>query len=208
MSCVLFKPIFLSILPETRRSLLICRRARSRSRLDDMDTGHVTIHKIQCYTAARSTKYTTSGDPFIYIYYIPTNENAREEMNPSPIIVEAIGYAGGLLIAIAILPQVIHTWRTKSTQDISYGYLTIDIAGCILTYTYFVLKQATAAWVCLTFELACAIFILTMKIHFDGSCCDKRIKGDRDEVTADDTEISSVHSDDSVETEVEDDSPV
>ena len=130
-------------------------------------------------------------------------------MNPSPIIVEAIGYAGGLLIAIAILPQVIHTWRTKSTQDISYGYLTIDIAGCILTYTYFVLKQATAAWVCLTFELACAIFILTMKIHFDGSCCcDKRIKGDRDEVTADDTENSSVHSEDSVETEAEDDSPV
>lgn len=122
----------------------------------------------------------------------------------SPIIVEAIGYAGGFLIGMAILPQVVHTLRTKSTRDLSYLYLTIDIAGCILTYAYFVLKQATAAWVGLTFELACIILILVMKIHFDG--CDKRIKGD--EVTADVNENSSVHSDDSVETEIGDDSPV
>lgn len=107
-------------------------------------------------------------------------------MISSPIV-EAIGYAGGLLIAISLLPQVIHTLRTKSTRDISYGYQTSYIAGCILSYAYFVLVQATAAWVCLTFELSCAILLFGMKLHLDG--CDQKIKGDGDEPTPDHIEV-------------------
>jgi uncharacterized protein with PQ loop repeat len=97
---------------------------------------------------------------------------------------EAIGYAGGLLIAVSLLPQVIHTLKTKSTRDISYGYQTTYIAGCILSYAYFVLVHATAAWVCLTFELSCAILMFGMKLHIDG--CDNKIKGNQDESTPDD----------------------
>jgi uncharacterized protein with PQ loop repeat len=108
-------------------------------------------------------------------------------MLSSPLV-EAIGYAGGLLIALSLLPQVIHTLKTKSTRDISYGYQTIYIAGCILSYAYFVLVHATAAWVCLTFELSCAILLFVMKLHLDG--CDHKIKGDRDEPTPDDDEIN------------------
>ena len=99
-------------------------------------------------------------------------------------VVEAIGYAGGLFIAISLLPQVVHTIKTKSTRDISYGYQTFYITGCILSYAYFVLVGATAAWVCLTFELSCAILLFAMKLHLDG--CDYKIKGDRDAPTPDD----------------------
>ena len=99
-------------------------------------------------------------------------------------VVEAIGYAGGLFIAISLLPQVVHTIKTKSTRDISYGYQTLYITGCILSYAYFVLVGATAAWVCLTFELSCAILLFAMKLHLDG--CDYKIKGDRDAPTPDD----------------------
>ena len=113
-----------------------------------------------------------------------TDSLFRSIMLSSPIV-EAIGYAGGLLIAISLLPQVIHTLKTKSTHDISYGYQTTYIAGCILSYAYFVLVRATAAWVCLTFELSCAILLFAMKLHLDG--CDNKIKGDRDEPTPDDT---------------------
>ena len=108
-------------------------------------------------------------------------------MMSSEIAVEAIGYAGGLLIAISLLPQVLHTLKTKSTHDISYGYQTTYIAGCVLSYTYFVLVRATAAWVCLTFELSCAILLFGMKLHLDG--CDNKIKGERDEPTPDDIEV-------------------
>lgn len=114
-------------------------------------------------------------------------------MVSSPIV-EAIGYSGGLLIAISLLPQVIHTLKTKSTRDISYGYQTIYIAGCILSYAYFVLVHATAAWVCLTFELSCAILLFSMKLHLDG--CDHKIKRDQDAPTPDDIVV------------VDDDSPV
>jgi uncharacterized protein with PQ loop repeat len=115
------------------------------------------------------------------------NTHTRAKNMISSTIIEAIGYAGGLLIAISLLPQVIHTLRTKSTRDISYGYQTSYIAGCILSYAYFVLVQATAAWVCLTFELSCAILLFGMKLHLDG--CDQKIKGDGDEPTPDHIEV-------------------
>ena len=102
-------------------------------------------------------------------------------------VVEAIGYTGGLLCAISLFPQVIHTLKTKSTRDISYGYQTIFIAGCILSYAYFVLVGATAAWVCITFELSCAILLFFLKLRFDG--CDYKIKRDGDVKTPEDTEV-------------------
>ena len=105
----------------------------------------------------------------------------------SSTAVEAIGYAGGLLIAISLLPQVVHTLKTKSTHDISYGYQTTYIAGCILSYAYFVLVGATAAWACLTFELSCAILLFAMKLHLDG--CDYKIKGHQDVPTPDDIPV-------------------
>jgi uncharacterized protein with PQ loop repeat len=99
----------------------------------------------------------------------------------TPIALEVIGYAGGLLIAISLFPQVVHTVRTKSTRDISYGYQTTYIAGCIFSYAYFFMVGATAAWVCLTFELSCAILLFGMKLHLDGCSGDRhKVKGPED----------------------------
>ena len=100
--------------------------------------------------------------------------------------VEAIGYVGGLLIAISLLPQVFHTIRTKSTSDISYGYQTMYLAGCILSYAYFVLVGATAAWICLTFELTCAILMFAMKLYLDGCKYSGKAKRNRDETMPND----------------------
>jgi uncharacterized protein with PQ loop repeat len=70
---------------------------------------------------------------------------------------EILGYVGGIVLAVALIPQVVHTYKTKSTDDIAYGWQAICITGLVLNYVYFVWIEATAAWVTLTVELAFAL---------------------------------------------------
>lgn len=86
---------------------------------------------------------------------------------------ELLGYVGGFILSFALLPQVVHTYRTRSTKDLSYGWQAAYILGLVLCYVYFVLSGVTAAWVTLTFELVFALFLLAMKLRFDG-CADGR----------------------------------
>jgi uncharacterized protein with PQ loop repeat len=81
---------------------------------------------------------------------------------------ELIGYVGGFILSFALLPQAIHTYRTKSTRDLSYTWQVMYITGLILYYIYLVLVEATAGWVTLTLELLMAIFLLVMKLQNDG----------------------------------------
>jgi MtN3 and saliva related transmembrane protein len=50
--------------------------------------------------------------------------------------VNLIGLLAGGLTTIAFLPQVIKTWRTKSTKDISMGMLLMFISGLFLWLVY------------------------------------------------------------------------
>jgi S-adenosylmethionine decarboxylase len=81
---------------------------------------------------------------------------------------EILGYIGGLVLSFALVPQVVHTYRTQSTRDISYGWQAIYITGLVLNYIYFVLLNATAGWVTLTIELFFALFLTCMKLKIDG----------------------------------------
>ncbi|MBN2095434.1 MAG: PQ-loop repeat-containing protein [Candidatus Aenigmarchaeota archaeon] len=49
---------------------------------------------------------------------------------------EIIGYLGGFLIAIALAPQLIKTWKTKSARDISLLWTSISLTGLILYGVY------------------------------------------------------------------------
>ena len=57
---------------------------------------------------------------------------------------EILGFVGGVVLAVALLPQVMHTLQTRSTKDISYTWQLIYIFGLILNYVYFVMLKATA----------------------------------------------------------------
>ncbi len=50
--------------------------------------------------------------------------------------VNLIGLLAGGLTTIAFLPQVIKTWQTKSTKDISMGMLLMFISGLFLWLVY------------------------------------------------------------------------
>lgn len=85
---------------------------------------------------------------------------------------EILGYVGGIVLAVALLPQVLHTYRTRSTADISYSWQIIYLLGLVLNFVYFVLVGAVAAWVTLTVEMTFASCLLAMKLRLDG--CGKK----------------------------------
>jgi MtN3 and saliva related transmembrane protein len=49
---------------------------------------------------------------------------------------ELIGFIAGFLISIALLPQVIKTWRSKSSEDISLYWTIILMSGLFLWIIY------------------------------------------------------------------------
>lgn len=51
-------------------------------------------------------------------------------------IVQAIGLAAGALTTLAFLPQVVKTWRTRSTADISLWMFLVFLTGVGLWLAY------------------------------------------------------------------------
>ena len=57
--------------------------------------------------------------------------------------VTGIGFCAAVLTTLGFLPQVIKTWRTRSTKDISLGMFMVLCVGIILWITYGVLRADT-----------------------------------------------------------------
>lgn len=51
---------------------------------------------------------------------------------------EAIGWVGNLLFAVCAIPQVIKTFRSKKTEDLSILFLWLWFTGELLTFIYIV----------------------------------------------------------------------
>ena len=54
----------------------------------------------------------------------------------SPTTIDAIGYAAALLTTFAFVPQVMKSWRTRSTDDLSSTMLIVFTAGIVLWLIY------------------------------------------------------------------------
>ena len=51
-------------------------------------------------------------------------------------LIQLTGYLAGLIIAVALTPQVIQAWKTKSTKDISLPWTIILLSGLLLYFVY------------------------------------------------------------------------
>ena len=81
-------------------------------------------------------------------------------------LLEITGYLAGLLVAISLVPQVVKSWRTKSTKDISLGWTVIYIAGLLLWVVYSLGIGSWPLFITNNIELALAIFLLAMKLKY------------------------------------------
>lgn len=77
---------------------------------------------------------------------------------------EFIGYLAGVIATIALLPQVIKSWQTKSTRDVSLIWTTIYTLDLILWVYYGYLINSWPLMVTVTVEAIFSASILVLKI--------------------------------------------
>ena len=82
-------------------------------------------------------------------------------MNP-----ELIGFLAGVLVAAALLPQVIKSWKTKSTKDISLGWSITSITGQIMWLVYGVLVSSPSLVIMSAVTLVMALSVLYLKLRY------------------------------------------
>lgn len=80
--------------------------------------------------------------------------------------IELVGHLAGALVAIALLPQVIKAYRTRSTQDISILWTLILITGLVLWVTYAVANSIVPLALFGSIECLLAVSILTAKVLY------------------------------------------
>lgn len=80
-------------------------------------------------------------------------------------IAELVGLTAGALTTIAFLPQVLHSWKTKSTKDISLPMFLTFCTGVLLWFIYGVMIQSVPVILAngVTFMLAGAILLMKLK---------------------------------------------
>ncbi|KAJ3359526.1 hypothetical protein GGF31_004018 [Allomyces arbusculus] len=81
--------------------------------------------------------------------------------------VEAIGYVGGVVLALCLAPQIIQVVRTKSAEDISYAWQGLYLVGLSINLAYMVLLGAVAGYVAVIIEIALLLVLVGCKFYFD-----------------------------------------
>ena len=80
---------------------------------------------------------------------------------------EFVGYLGGFLIAVALAPQLIKTWKTKSAKDLSLLWTSISLIGLILYGIYAALNLVYPLLTFATIESIMIIVLILLKIKYD-----------------------------------------
>ena len=80
--------------------------------------------------------------------------------------VEIIGFVAGTLVAISVLPQVIKSWKTRSTKDVALAWSVINLAGQILWIVYGFYINSYSLVIMSSITLVMNIFMVTLKLKF------------------------------------------
>ena len=80
--------------------------------------------------------------------------------------IEYLGFMAGILVAVSLLPQVIKSWKTKSTKDLALSWTLINLAGQILWITYGFGIGSLALVVMSSITLLITVFLIVLKLKF------------------------------------------
>ncbi len=81
--------------------------------------------------------------------------------------VTLIGYLAACCTTFSFLPQVIHTFKTKSVADLHVGMLVIFSIGVFLWTVYGVFMHSWPIILCNGITLAFQIPLIVMKLMYD-----------------------------------------
>ena len=80
--------------------------------------------------------------------------------------IEMLGFLGGALVTISLLPQVIKSFRTKSTKDISIVYTLVLMTGLALWISYAVLNNIIPLLIFASIELLITTSLFILKLIY------------------------------------------
>lgn len=82
-------------------------------------------------------------------------------MHPS-----TLGLLAGAITTLAIVPQVVKTWRTRQARDISLWQPVLLEIGMLLWFVYGLLLQDLPLLIANGFSLFCNGLLIAMKLRF------------------------------------------
>jgi MtN3 and saliva related transmembrane protein len=84
-------------------------------------------------------------------------------------MIQAIGFAAATLTALAFLPQVVKSWRTRSADNLSTGMLVSQGSGVSLWMVYGTAIRSTPIIVSNGLTLGLVLLLAYCKVRFRGS---------------------------------------
>ena len=77
-----------------------------------------------------------------------------------------IGLIAAAFTTVALLPQLIKVWKTKSTKDISFGMFMLYCGGVLLWFVYGVFRNDLAIILANSLAFIQALIILMFKAKY------------------------------------------
>ena len=77
-----------------------------------------------------------------------------------------LGFIAGILTTISFVPQVVHAWRSKSCDDLSWGMLLTFSGGVVLWLVYGFRLWAMPIIVANAVTLALLLAIMALKARY------------------------------------------
>jgi MtN3 and saliva related transmembrane protein len=81
-------------------------------------------------------------------------------------MVEWLGVAAGTLTTLSFVPQVVRTWKTKSTEDVSLWMLLAFNGGILLWLTYGIILRKPSIIYANGLTLSLSLTLLGLKLRF------------------------------------------
>ena len=80
--------------------------------------------------------------------------------------IEIIGYLAGFVVSISLSPQLIKTWKTRSTKDISAVWTLILMTGLFLWIVYAVANTIVPLAIFATVEFFMVLTLFLFKLKY------------------------------------------
>ena len=81
-------------------------------------------------------------------------------------LTELLGFLAGVLVAVSLLPQIIKSYKTKSTKDISILWTIINLMGQILWIIYGYFISSYSLIIMGTFITIMSLLLLVLKLTY------------------------------------------
>lgn len=78
----------------------------------------------------------------------------------------AVGFSATVISTVSLLPQVVRTWKTKSTKDLSLSMTLLGAFGTSLWLTYGILLGALPVIVANALVMMCFLTLSFFKLKY------------------------------------------